>query len=97
METSQTLNFVRKPTSLDVVRAEQGERMRVLVIETRAVSANEYEEIASNLFASRPWLAGKGGIEYGAARCVAVQAPERPTMYINPEGSDYARYVAIGA
>jgi hypothetical protein len=97
MQTTQPLKFVRKPANLDYVRAEEGDSRPALVMETRQVTAAEYDAVGRNLFASRAWLAGKGGMEGGAARCVALEAPERATMYINPEGSDYARYVALAA
>lgn len=97
MQTTQPLKFVRKPANLDDVRAEKGDSRPALVIETRQITAAEYDAIGRSLLASRPWLAGKGGIEGGAARCVALEAPDRATMYINPEGSDYARYVALAA
>nr|CUV31814.1 conserved protein of unknown function [Ralstonia solanacearum] len=43
---------------------------------------------------SRDWLRGKGGGRLGSYFCIEVTAPGRLTLYVNPEGSDYARYVA---
>ena len=42
---------------------------------------------------SRDWLSGKGGYVGEARLCVEVHAPGRPYLYVDPSGSDYARYV----
>ena len=39
-------------------------------------------------------LRGKGGGTGDGYLCVEVTAPGRPYLYVNPEGGDYARYVA---
>ena len=58
----------------------------------------EFDAFARNLMASCDWLAGKGGgvKDEGDSGylCVEVKAPGRPYLYVNPEGGDYARYVA---
>lgn len=59
-----------------------------------ARTAAIFDGFAATLLKSRDWLKGKGGGAYGGYLCVEISAPGRPYLYINPEGSDYARYVA---
>ena len=65
------------------------------VVEHRAMSTAEYDAFASDFYAAREWLKGKGGYsDSGAVKAIEVTAPERPTLLVNPEGYDYAKYVA---
>ena len=91
-ELSLPLPFSRKPGSL----AEVGgaERCKVFVIETREMSSTEFDIFANHLLASRDWLSGKGGYCEDGRLCIEIKAPGRPTLYVDPSGSDYARYVA---
>jgi hypothetical protein len=91
-ELSVTLPFARKPCDLSELGG--GKPEKVLVTDTREMSITEFDEFASNLLRSRPWLSGKGGSNAMGNFCVEVFAPGRPYLYINPEGGDYARYVA---
>jgi len=43
--------------------------------------------------ARREWLAGKGGWRGEIRLAIAVVAPDRETLYVDPSGSDYGRYV----
>ena len=40
-----------------------------------------------------PWLEGRGGDSNGLTQVVAITAPGRETLYANPEGYSYARYI----
>lgn len=91
-ELSVTLPFARKPCDLSELGG--GEPEKVLVTETREMSTTEFDEFAANLLRSRDWLDGKGGTTRHGVLCVEVCAPGRPYLYINPEGSNYARYCA---
>ncbi|MBE0474893.1 hypothetical protein [Rhodoferax sp.] len=91
-ELSITLPFARKPCNLSKLGGDQPET--ILVTETREMSTAEFDEFAANLLRSRDWLDGKGGTTQVGTLCVEVCAPGRPYLYINPEGSNYARYVA---
>ena len=91
-ELSVALPFARKPCDLSELGG--GAPEKVLVTETRTMSAGEFDEFAANLMRSRTWLDGRGGTTREGTLCVEVCAPGRPYLYINPEGSDYARYVA---
>jgi hypothetical protein len=91
-ELSVELPFARKPCSLDEVGGYGN--YKVLVTETREMSPEEFDTFGRTLLKSREWLAGKGGGTGDGFFCVEIKAPGRPYLYVNPEGSDYARYVA---
>jgi len=81
-ELSVRLPFARKPADLDEVGG-QGQ-----------TKVYEFDAFARSLLVSRDWLRGKGGGTGDGYLCVEVTAPGRPYLYVNPEGGDYARYVA---
>lgn len=87
----KSLPFARKPADLSQVRGQ--EYVEVYVTETKELTATEFDNFASSLLVSRDRLRGKGGGRLGSYFCIEVTAPGRPTLYVNPEGSDYARYV----
>lgn len=91
-ELGVSLPFSRKPCNLSKLGG--GTPSKVLITETREMTPAEFDGFASSLLRSRPWLAGRGGTLLEGTLCVEVCAPGRPTLYINPEGGDYARYVA---
>ncbi|MFV8607054.1 hypothetical protein [Ralstonia pseudosolanacearum] len=91
-ELAERLSFARKPADLSEVRGK--EYVEVYVTETKELTTAEFDDFASSLLVSRDWLRGKGGGRLGSYFCIEVTAPGRPTLYVNPEGSDYARYVA---
>lgn len=91
-ELSVTLPFARKPCDLSELGG--GSPAKVLVTETHVLTTAEFDDFAANLMRSRTWLNGRGGTTREGTLCVEVCAPGRPYLYINPEGSDYARYVA---
>ncbi|MDK1379782.1 hypothetical protein QN078_05310 [Ralstonia nicotianae] len=89
---AKSLPFARKPADLSQVRGQ--EYAEVYVTEIKELTTAEFDDFAGNLLVSRDWLRGKGGGRLGSYFCIEVIAPGRPTLYVNPEGSDYARYVA---
>lgn len=91
-ELGVRLPFARKPADLGEVGGQ--EQTKIYVTETKDLTADEFDTFARNLLVSRDWLRGKGGSTRGGYLCVEVTAPGRPYLYVNPEGSDYARYVA---
>jgi hypothetical protein len=91
-ELSVRLPFARKPA--DVSEVGGFGSTRILITETREMTPGDFDAFASNLMKSRDWLRGKGGGTGDAYFCVEVHAPGRPYLYVNPEGGDYARYVA---
>ncbi|RAA05451.1 hypothetical protein [Ralstonia pseudosolanacearum] len=89
---AKRLLFARKPADLSQVRGQ--EYAEVYVTEIKELTTAEFDDFAGNLLVSRDWLRGKGGGRLGSYFCIEVTAPGRPTLYVNPEGGDYARYVA---
>ena len=91
-ELGVRLPFARKPVDLSEVGGT-GQKT-VFVTETRELTPTDFDAFARSLLKSRDWLSGKGGGVNDGYLCVEVTAPGRPYLYVNPEGSDYGRYVA---
>lgn len=91
-ELSVRLPFARKPADLEEVGGFGSNK--IFVTETREMTPGDFDAFASNLMKSHDWLRGKGGGTGDGYFCVEVFAPGRPYLYVNPEGGDYARYVA---
>lgn len=91
-ELSVRLPFARKPANLQDMSAS-GDYV-VYVTETRDMTPEAFDGFAATLLRSRDWLSGKGGYVGQGRLCVEVHAPGRPMLYVDPSGSDYARYVA---
>lgn len=90
------LPFARKPYDLSEVASHAQDECRdtVLVTETRQMTPAEFDSFTSALLQSRDWLAGRGGYAADARLCVEICAPGRPTLFVDPSGGDYPRYVA---
>ncbi len=86
------LPFARKPVDLHDISG--GGDDEIYVIESIAMTPEEYDEFASNFLLPREWLAGKGSYAGQGRFCVEVHAPGRPYLYVDPSGSNYGRYVA---
>src|ERR1700677_2043711 len=93
------ISFARKPTNIDEVRAAANDSSassyEIEVTETKQLSTREYDYLIVSFLKDREWLEGKGGFKYGIRQVVEVNALERPTLYIDPSGSAYARYVGM--
>lgn len=93
------VRFARKPCSLDDVlhNGDPDPTASLVVVEKLvALTTAEYDEFADNLLIDRPWLKGLGGWQGRELRnAVMVTAPERTTLYVDPSGSAYGRYVGI--
>lgn len=96
--SAQYLNvvFVSKPVSLAEVRhwttqAAPHERVRVHIAETLRLSPAAYDALTESFTTSRDEFRGKGGTD----ACLLIHAPGRPSLVIDPQGYDYARYVAL--
>lgn len=91
--------FARKPYSLDEVLHNTDPSAPFEPIEIawrKALTEAEYDAFANALLEDRDWLAGLGGHADGRRRVVAVSAPGRTTVFVDPSGSAYGRYVGIG-
>jgi hypothetical protein len=93
------VRFTRKPVDLQEVLAATpyDERPEPVVIsETRELTTAEYDVFANTLLQDRDWLAGKGGyLDHATRHVVEVKAENRKTLYVDPSGSAYGRYVGI--
>jgi hypothetical protein len=91
--------FARKPCDLDEVlhNADPSAPLEPIEIELhKELTEAEYDAFATTLLQDRDWLAGVGGHGDGCRRVVAVSAPGRATVFVDPSGSAYGRYVGIG-
>ena len=86
------LPFGRKPATMSEIAGS--EDCTVYITETREMEPAEFDSFAMNLYKSRDWLNGKGGYLADGRLCVEVRATGRPTLYVDPSGGDYGRYVA---
>jgi hypothetical protein len=90
--------FARKPYSLDEVLHNTDPSAPFEPIEIawrKELTEAEYDAFANTLLQDRDWLAGLGGHGDGCRRVVAVSAPGRTTVFVDPSGSRYGRYVGI--
>lgn len=90
--------FSSKPRNLADVRADTAharptDYKHVAIAEIVTLTAPQYDAFAANFYQTLPWLTGKGG----RAGSLLVRAPGRTPLVVNPEGYDYARYVAVRA
>ncbi len=93
------VRFTRKPCSLDEVLLNgdpDPTASQVMVEKLVALSTAEYDEFAENLLVDRDWLKGLGGwLNKDERNSVMVTAPDRTTLYVDPSGSAYGRYVGV--
>ncbi len=92
-ELSCCLAFTRKPNNLSELSGT--DQKKIYITESRTLTTDEFDNFASNFLTSCDWLRGKGCATNDGFLCVEVTAPGRPSLYVNPEGYDYARYVAL--
>lgn len=97
--TPLMVRFTRKPVNLQEVLSVTPYNNRpepVVISETRELTTAEYDIFAGTLLQDRDWLAGKGGYhDQTTRRVVEVKAENRKTLYVDPSGSAYGRYVGI--
>lgn len=96
MSRQEEVYFALKPTSLEQVRQvrdAQHPANRQIVTITQAIrfTPDQYDAFVADFFQPLPFLSGRGGPQ----DCLLVLAQERPTLVVNSEGYDYARYVAM--
>lgn len=92
-----TVRFARKPSSLQEMKAEisssGAEVAQCEIEETIELSTEEYDAFTRLIYKEWPWLEGRGGDRNGKRQVVAITARGRETLYANPEGYSYARYI----
>ena len=98
MTTTIRARFTRKPCSLDEVlhNSDPSAPPESITIEFRKeLTAVEYDAFANTLLDDRDWLTGRGGHANGVRQVVEVSAPGRTTLYVDPSGGSYGRYVGV--
>lgn len=98
MSTTIRARFTRKPCSLDEVlhNGDPSAPPESIMIEFRKeLTATEYDAFANTLLEDRDWLTGRGGHANGQRQVVEVSAPGRTTLYVDPSGGSYGRYVGV--
>jgi hypothetical protein len=98
MTTTSRARFTRKPSSLDEVlnNSDPSAPPEPITVEFRKeLTTAEYDAFASTLLEDRDWLAGRGGHSNGHRSVVEVSAPGRTTLYVDPSGGSYGRYVGV--
>ena len=98
MTTTVRARFTRKPCSLDEVlhNTDPSAPPESITIEFRKeLTTAEYDTFANTLLDDRDWLTGRGGHANGQRQVVEVSAPGRTTLYVDPSGGSYGRYVGV--
>ena len=98
MTTTIRARFTRKPCSLDEVlhNTDPSAPPELIVIEVRKeLTTAEYDAFANTLLEDRDWLTGRGGHANGHRQVVEVSAPGRTTLFVDPSGGSYGRYVGV--
>lgn len=94
--------LVRKPSSLREIEEFSRHilnRTAVLITEVWELTAAEYSDFGNSCLKSRPEFCGKGGYTQYQGKpvlsVIALCCHGKPTLLINPEGYDYARYIGL--
>lgn len=92
--------MVRKPSDIDeVIELSQryyNQAEEVTVAETINLIPKQYNAICRAPLDDYNFLAGKGGYDDENHRQVLeLQCPGKPTLYVDPSGSSYCRYMGV--
>ena len=92
--------MVRKPSDIDEVmelcRRYNAQAEEVTVAETVNLPPVWYDAVCRSPLDDYIFLSGKGGYDDENHRqVVALQCPGKPTLYVDPSGSSYCRYMGI--
>ena len=92
--------MVRKPSDIDEVmelcRRYNAQAEEVTVVETVNLPPVRYNAVCRNPLDDYIFLSGKGGYDDENHRqVVAIQCHGKPTLYVDPSGSSYCRYMGV--
>lgn len=89
--------FARKAPSLDEALF-YGRPDPISIQAAHEMRAEEYDRFVESLLQTRDWLADFGGtLADGTRLVIELRAPQRETLYLDPQGYGYVRYVGIAA
>ena len=100
MKTVKTY-MVRKPSDLDevksITRANSDRLETVAVVETINLTPAEHKRVCKSPLNDYGFLKGKGGYsdEHEYRQVVEITADGQPTLYADPQGASYCRYLGI--
>jgi hypothetical protein len=93
------VRFTRKPSDIQEVKSaawnSDAELYESEIAETIVLPVAHYDAFCRLMYKDWDWLAGKGGFKNKVRQVLEVTAPERETLYVDPSGYSYARYVGI--
>ena len=99
METVKVY-MVRKPSDFEevknVCKKYAHEYEEVLIEEIINLPLVWYETLCQRPLDNYIFLSGKGGYDNaGHRKVIAIKCPNRPTLYVDPSGSSYCRYMGV--
>ena len=99
METVKVY-MVRKPSDFEEVKGlckkYAHEVEEVLIEETINLPLVWYEALCQHPLDNYIFLSGKGGYDdLGHRKVVAIKCLGKPTLYVDPSGSSYCRYMGV--
>ena len=99
METVKVY-MVRKPSDFEEVKTlckkYAHEAEEVLIEETINLPLVWYEALYQCPLDNYIFLSGKGGYDgFGHRKVVAIKCLGKPTLYVDPSGSSYCRYMGV--
>ena len=92
--------MVRKPSDFEEVKIlckkYTHEAEEVLIEETVNLPLVWYEALCQRPMDNYIFLSGKGGYDdTGHRKVVAIKCADKPTLYVDPSGSSYCRYMGV--
>ena len=99
MKTVKTY-MVRKPADIDEVKTMTRDypqnKETVKVVETINLTPAEYKKVCTRPMDDYKFLKGKGGYDEDNTRTVVeLTCAGQPSLYADPSGSSYCRYLGI--
>lgn len=91
--------MVQKPSDIDEVmelcQRYNVQAEEVMVAETVNLPPVRYNAVCRNPLDDYIFLSGKGGYDENHRQVVAIQCHGKPTLYVDPSGSSYCRYMGV--
>ena len=80
----------------ELCRRYNAQAEEVTVVETVNLPLVWYEPLYQCPLDNYIFLSGKGGYDdFGHRKVVAIKCPGKPTLYVDPSGSSYCRYMGV--